>query len=94
MRLVIRASESFEMELTEERRAQLAHKGQVLYEKYRRLNGEDICAESFAQYHVLRGEDVVVTDFLAFLRDTLSTETDSAKIEITTDLIQRVEALL
>jgi len=82
------------MDLTDERRAQLANKGKRLYQKYCGLNGRSDCADSFAEYHALRGEYEVVTDFLDFLRDVITTETDPAKIAMTEDLIERVEGLL
>lgn len=87
----IRATENFEVELTDTRRIQLALKGELLYEKYCDLHGKGICAESFAEYHMLRGEYVVVTDFLDFLYGKLSTQTNR---QITEDLIHKVEALL
>jgi len=90
----IRATQNFDVELTEHRRHQLAIKGELLYAKYCRLNGNGICAESFAEYHMLRGEYIVVIDFLDFLNKTRSNLTDSILISITEDLIQHVEALL
>ena len=82
------------MDLTDERRAKLVQKGKRLYGKYCGLNGRSDCADSFAEYHALRGEYEVVTDFLDFLRDVITTETDPAKIAMTEDLIERVEGLL
>jgi len=79
----IRATENFDIELTEKRRSQLALKGQLLYAKYCNLNGNGICAESFAEYHMLRGEYIVVTDFLEFLTDTLSHQSNMEIISIT-----------
>ena len=90
----IRASENIEMDLTDERRAQLANKGKRLYHKYCGLNGKGICADSFAEYHALRGEYEVVTDFLDYLRLTIKTESEAEKIEMTAQLIERVERLL
>jgi hypothetical protein len=58
------------------------------------LDDPGICAESFAEYHALRGEFIVVIDFLEFLNDALERESDAAKIRITQELICRVEALL
>ncbi len=72
----------------------MALKGELLYEKYCRLNGNGICAESFAEYHMLRGEHIVVSDFLNFLKNRLTTQTNAQIIEITQELIQQVEALL
>lgn len=57
--------------LTPERRQQLALKGQALYYKYCGLHGQGIYAESFAEYHLLRGEGEVVEDLAAFLRGRL-----------------------
>ena len=90
----IRAAGNLEMELTDDRRVQLAQKGKRLYQKYCGLNGEGICADSFAEYHALRGEYEVVSDFLEFLRGMVVVETDSAKIDMTEQLIQRIETLL
>jgi hypothetical protein len=90
----IKAAENIDMELTDERRQLLARKGERLYSKFCGLNGEGICAESFAEYHALRGEFIVVTDFLEFLHDALERESDAARIRITQELICRVEALL
>ncbi|GAB5493701.1 MAG: hypothetical protein Phog2KO_39160 [Phototrophicaceae bacterium] len=90
----IRATGNFEMELTDKRRALLAEKGKRLYQKYCGLNGEGICAESFAEYHALRGEHEVVNDFLDFLHIMITVETDSTKIKITEELVERIENLL
>lgn len=90
----IRATENFEVELTDTRRIKLVLKSELLYGKYCRLNGNGICAESFAEYHMLRGEYIVVSDFLNFLQNRLTTQTNPQIIKITQELIQRVEALL
>lgn len=82
------------MELTEERRAKMAQKGKRLYGKYCGLQGKSDCADSFADYHALRGEYEVVTDFLDYLRDVITTETDPEKVDMTEQLIARVERLL
>lgn len=82
------------MDLTDERRALLAEKGERLYGKYCGLEGKSDCADSFAEYHALRGEYEVVSDFLDFLRNVISTETDPQKIAMTDQLIARIEALL
>lgn len=80
------------MPLTPERREQLALKGQALYLKYCGLNGEGICAESFAEYHLLRGETEVVTDFLAFLQQRLQTPDEHTAN--TERLLKKVQGLL
>lgn len=90
----IRATQNFDVELTEKRRTQLALRGELLYGKYCKLNGNGICAESFAEYHALRGEYVVVIDFLDFLNAQLDQPLNPTKLEITQQLIYRVEALL
>jgi len=59
-------------ELTPERRAWLTIKGQLLYGKYCGTQGQGICAESFALYHLRRGESEVVVDFLAFLEQEIA----------------------
>ncbi|MGB1285370.1 MAG: hypothetical protein ACPG7F_02455 [Aggregatilineales bacterium] len=90
----IRAAGNFDMALTDERRAQLAQKGQRLYAKYCGLNGDGICAESFAEYHALRGETIVVKDFLDFLRTAYNEEIQPEHRQMTATLIKRVEALI
>ena len=57
-----------EVNVSPERRAFLAQKGRLLYGKYCGTHGRGICSESFAEYHIWRGELVVVRDFLAFLK--------------------------
>ena len=53
--------------LAPERRAMLAEKGRRLYGKYCGTRGRGVCAESFAVYHLGRGEAVVAADLLAYL---------------------------
>jgi hypothetical protein len=92
----------FEVEVSSERRALLAEKGQRLYGKYCGTKGRGICAESFAEYHIWRGELVVARDFLAFLNQqaerirqispcTPELEQQSAMTE---RLIERIQSLL
>ncbi len=50
-----------------ERRAMLADKGRRLYDKYCGTGGRGICSESFAVYHIGRGEAVVAADMLVYL---------------------------
>ena len=91
-----------EIEVTAERRQALAHKGEVLYGKYCGTGGRGICAESFAEYHVWRGEYAVARDFLVFLAAQLDTlhQTSAATFEMqeqlvmTERLITRIQALL
>ncbi len=54
-------------EVTPERREMLAEKGRRLYGKYCGTGGRGICSESFAVYHIGRGESVVAADLLVYL---------------------------
>jgi hypothetical protein len=91
-----------EIEVTPERREFLAQKGRRLYGKYCGLNGEGICAESFAEYHIWRGELVVARDFLVFLnlqaemlrQLSLTDPAFEAQLHITERLIARITHLL
>jgi hypothetical protein len=90
-----------EVEVPPERRAFLAIKGQRLYGKYCGTNGRGICAESFAEYHIWRGELIVARDLLAYLnaqiaclrQSALTTELE-AQLHMTEGLIERIAALL
>lgn len=87
-----------EIEVSEERRAQMAVKGRRLYAKYCGLHGEGICAESFAEYHIRRGELVVARDFLSYL-DTVITDLEAQPVTpptlvMTRRLSQRIRALM
>jgi hypothetical protein len=53
--------------LTPERRAMLAMKARLLYGKFCGTGGRGICAESFAVFHIGRGETVVAEDLLTYL---------------------------
>jgi hypothetical protein len=55
------------LELGPEQRARLAEKGRTLYRKSCGPSGQKTCAESFALYHIRRGEVEVARDLLAFL---------------------------
>ncbi len=82
-----------DIEWSEERRAFLAMKGQLLYGKYCGTRGEGICAENFALYHLRRGERIVVEDFLAFLETqaaALRAAGPSARQMITERLLARL----
>lgn len=91
-----------EVSISTERRAFLARKGQMLYGKYCGTQGHGICAESFAEYHIWRGELVVARDFLAFLsaqveslRQEAVLDIESAnQLDITEQLVGRIEVLL
>ncbi len=58
-------------ELSAERRALLARKGQILYGKSCGTNGRGTCAESFAVYQLRLGNVAVVRDLLQFLNSRL-----------------------
>jgi hypothetical protein len=91
-----------EVVVSPERRAFLAQKGRLLYGKYCGTSGQGICSESFAEYHIWRGELVVVRDFLVFLKTQIESlrqnrETDlnaADQLDITQGLAERIEALL
>jgi hypothetical protein len=53
--------------ITPEKRARLAEKGRILYRKSCGVTGKKTCAESFALFHIGRGETEVARDLVAFL---------------------------
>ena len=91
-----------EVVVTEERRAFLAQKGKILYAKYCGTRGHGICSESFAEYHIWRGEYVVARDFLIYLEAQLTSLREEAQIDvqaafqltITQGLVDRIKSLL
>ena len=80
-----------------DRRAMLAAKGRTLYGKYCGTGGRGICAESFAVYHLGRGESFVAADLLAYL-ECRAAESGDPGTEVhhamTVGLIARVRAHL
>jgi len=58
-------------ELSPERRALLARKGQILYGKSCGTPGRGTCAESFARHQLRLGNREVVLDLLQFLEGQL-----------------------
>jgi hypothetical protein len=92
--------EEDEVEVSPERREFLAVKGRILYSKYCGTKGNGICAVSFAEYHVWRGEYVVVRDFLTYLDNQLAIlhqggdPQTQQQLDITENLVERIEALL
>ncbi|HEU5119222.1 MAG TPA: hypothetical protein VFT74_21710, partial [Isosphaeraceae bacterium] len=79
--------------LSQEERARLALKGQILYGKFCGTGGRGICAESFALYHLWRGEPEVTQDLLAFLEaqiEVLRVEDPSGRLELTKELANRL----
>src|SRR6185436_232419 len=91
-----------EVAVTEERRAFLAQKGKILYAKYCGTKGHGICSESFAEYHIWRGEYVVARDFLVYLeseivslREEAQTDSQAAfQLTMTQGLVERIQSLL
>ena len=75
------------------RRAMLALKGRLLYGKYCGTKGRGICAESFALYHLGRGEAAVVDDLLTFLDAevaALRQADPQGRLEMTEALVDRI----
>ena len=91
-----------EVIVSPERRAFLGQKGRLLYGKYCGTRGRGICSESFAEYHIWRGELVVVRDFLVFLKTQIEslrqkndTDVNAAdQLSITEQLADHIEGLL
>jgi hypothetical protein len=91
-----------EIAVLPDRRAFLAQKGQRLYGKYCGTKGTGICAESFAEYHIWRGELVIARDFLVYLstqidglRSSVATMPEvEPQLIMTERLIDRIESLL
>ncbi|MGL4463238.1 MAG: hypothetical protein ACRC1K_13905 [Planctomycetia bacterium] len=61
-----------EERLAQERRVMLADKARRLYGKFCGTGGRGICAESFAVYHISRGEATVAVDLAAYLDGVVS----------------------
>ena len=80
----------------------VAKKGKILYAKYCGTQGHGICSESFAEYHIWRGEYVVAEDFLVYLEAQLSVLDEKAysdpraalQLTITQGLVDRIKSLL
>ena len=87
-----------EIAVSSERRAALSQRGRLLLEKFCGTDGKGICAESFAEYHLWRGEYVVVQDFLAYLRTRLDeyrhAPHQAERTQMTELLIGRIEVLV
>ncbi|MBA3868029.1 MAG: hypothetical protein H0X30_02640 [Anaerolineae bacterium] len=99
MQTLYRADEVY---VDEERRTFLAQKGKILYAKYCGTKGHGICSESFAEYHIWRGEYVVAQDFLIYLdsqlislRAQVCVNSQAAfQLTITQQLVDRIKSLL
>jgi hypothetical protein len=91
-----------EVPVAEERRVFLAQKGKILYAKYCGTQVHGICSESFAEYHIWRGEYIVARDFLVYLeselinlREKAQTNSQAAfQLTITQGLVDRIQSLL
>jgi len=91
-----------EMPVDEVRRAFLAQKGKILYAKYCGTQGHGICSESFAEYHIWRGEYVIARDFVVYLESQLIDLREQAQFDlqaafqltITQGLVDRIKSLL
>lgn len=82
-----------EHELTPHRRQVLADKARRLYGKYCGTRGRGICTESFAVYHIGKGEVVVAEDLLAYLEsqvEALRQHDPEQRLEMTLQLVERV----
>jgi hypothetical protein len=81
-------------DLSPERRALLARKGQILY---RKQCGAATCAESFALHQVRLGNVVVVQDLLGFLDErieTLRLHDPEGLLAVTEELAAQIRRLL
>jgi hypothetical protein len=86
-----------DVDLPPEVRARLAHKGKLLFEKFCGTNARGICAESFALYHIWRGEGQVARDFLTYLDTTigsLRTSDPDGRLAMAEDLAGRIRGHL
>lgn len=79
------------------RRARLAEKGRILYGKSCGRKGNTTCVESFALYHIGRGEAEIARDLLAFLeskRDSLRSSDPEGQLARTDLLAVRIRQYL
>lgn len=80
-------------ELTPHRRTVLAEKAHRLYGKFCGTGGRGICAESFAVYHIGRGEFVVAEDLADFLDGQVAKLEQSdplGRLQATRGLVARI----
>jgi hypothetical protein len=79
------------------RRARLAEKGRILYGKSCGSKGKRTCVESFALYHIGRGEAEVVRDLLGFLEtrsEALRSSDPEGRLARTDELAARIRQYL
>lgn len=84
-------------ELTPHRSEVLARKGRTLYGKYCGTSGRSTCAESFACYHLGRGQSLVAVDLLGWLRErveALRRDDPDNRLAMTEGLVGRIEGHL
>jgi hypothetical protein len=80
-------------EISSERRETLAAKGRKLYGKFCGTGGRGICAESFAVYHIGRGECLVAEDLITYLQAVvleLELSDPHNRLAATRGLIERI----
>ena len=76
-----------------QRRARLAEKGRILYAKACGMKGKKTCVESFASYHIGRGDAEIVRDLLAFLEtrsEALRSSDPDGQLARTDELAERI----
>ncbi|HZW35235.1 MAG TPA: hypothetical protein VFF52_31220 [Isosphaeraceae bacterium] len=81
-------------QVSAEQRARLALKGRILYGKFCGTQGKGTCAESFALYHIRRGEDEIARDLLTYLQAeiaSLRVEDPEGRLAITEGLAGRIQ---
>ena len=86
-----------ELERSRERRARLAEKGRILYAKACGMKGKKTCVESFALYHIGRGEAEIARDLLAFLEtksEALRSSDPECQLAHTDELAARIRQYL
>ena len=89
--------ESVDLGISPEQCARLAEKGRLLYGKFCGTDGRGICAESFALFHIWRGESEIARDLLAFLEEkcaSLREHDPEGRLALTEELTERVRRAL
>lgn len=77
-----------------ERRARLALKARILYAKSCGTMGKRTCAESFALYHIGRGESEIARDLLVYLQteiESLRRHDPKGRLAMTEELAARIQ---
>jgi hypothetical protein len=79
------------------RRARLAERGRILYGKSCAPKGKRTCVESFALYHIGRGEAEIARDLLGFLEtesEALRSYDPDGQLARTDELAARIRQYL